>query len=254
MHVPMLFTTVRIDYAVLSNMSQTPRAARKHHPQPCLKLNLKCRNTLSPATLTNPTPACMQYFNDPVHSHFYLPPLARKIYDTRQFQRLSDLKQLGLTYQVFRGASHNRCFPEHTGVLFAFCRHSACLALQQDPCSLPTRACVAFTAGQGNLLRDRLEHSMGVAHLARTLAARIKQFQGAELDWPIREQESDINVILIAGESLFDCDMQFLCLAFGLKKARKVLDLLTGVTAGKGIAQLFLHAHNSCVVFCRPLS
>ena len=94
---------------------------------------------------------------------------------------------------------------------------------------------------------------MGVAHLARTLAARI-QFQGAELDWPIREQESDINVILIAGESLFDCNMQFLCLAFGLEKPRKVLDLITGVTAGKGTAQLSLHAHNSCVVFCRPLS
>ena len=51
----------------------------------------------------------MQYFNDPVHNLLHLPPLAAKIYDTRQFQRLSDLKQLGLTYQVFRGASHNRC-------------------------------------------------------------------------------------------------------------------------------------------------
>ncbi len=50
---------------------------------------------------------------------------------------------------------------------------------------------------------------MGVAHLARTLAMRIKQFQGAELDWPVREQESDINVILIAGESLFDYNMHF---------------------------------------------
>ena len=50
-----------------------------------------------------------QYFNDPVHNLLHLPPLAAKIYDTRQFQRLSDLKQLGLTYQVFRGASHNRC-------------------------------------------------------------------------------------------------------------------------------------------------
>jgi hypothetical protein len=46
-----------------------------------------------------------------VHKHLYLPPLAAKFYDTRQFQRLSDLKQLGLTYQVFRGASHNRCPP-----------------------------------------------------------------------------------------------------------------------------------------------
>ena len=95
---------------------------------------------------------------------------------------------------------------------------------------------------------------MGVAHLARTLATRIKQGQGAELDWPVREQESDINVILIAGESLFDCSIHFLCLAFGLKKAWKGLDPLTDITAGKGTAQLFLHAHISFVVFCRPLS
>lgn len=51
---------------------------------------------------------CMQLFNDPVHGHFRLDPIAVKIIDTPQFQRLSDLKQLGCTYYVFRGASHNR--------------------------------------------------------------------------------------------------------------------------------------------------
>ena len=50
----------------------------------------------------------MQLFNDPVHGHFRLDPIAVKIIDTPQFQRLSDLKQLGCTYYVFRGASHNR--------------------------------------------------------------------------------------------------------------------------------------------------
>ena len=50
----------------------------------------------------------LQLFNDPVHGHFRLDPIAVKIIDTPQFQRLSDLKQLGCTYYVFRGASHNR--------------------------------------------------------------------------------------------------------------------------------------------------
>ena len=52
-----------------------------------------------------------QIFNDPVHGHFRLDPVSRKIYDTPQFQRLGDLKQLGCTYFVFRGASHARCNP-----------------------------------------------------------------------------------------------------------------------------------------------
>ena len=53
----------------------------------------------------------MQLFNDPVHGHFRLDPVAVKIIDTPQFQRLADLKQLGCTYYVFRGASHNRSGP-----------------------------------------------------------------------------------------------------------------------------------------------
>lgn len=54
-------------------------------------------------------------FNDPIHGHIELPPLAVKIIDTPQFQRLRDLKQLGATYHVFYGATHNR-FEHSIGV------------------------------------------------------------------------------------------------------------------------------------------
>ncbi|XP_070825444.1 deoxynucleoside triphosphate triphosphohydrolase SAMHD1-like [Chaetodon trifascialis] len=47
-------------------------------------------------------------FNDPIHGHVELHPLLIKIIDTPQFQRLRNLKQLGGTYFVFPGASHNR--------------------------------------------------------------------------------------------------------------------------------------------------
>ena len=39
-----------------------------------------------------------------------------------------------------------------------------------------------------------------MAHLAWTTATKVAQFQAAELDWPQREQVSDIKVIQIAGE------------------------------------------------------
>lgn len=49
-----------------------------------------------------------QVFNDPIHGHIELHPLLIKIIDTPQFQRLRNIKQLGGTYFVFPGASHNR--------------------------------------------------------------------------------------------------------------------------------------------------
>uniref|UniRef100_A0AAX7VNX8 Deoxynucleoside triphosphate triphosphohydrolase SAMHD1 n=1 Tax=Astatotilapia calliptera TaxID=8154 RepID=A0AAX7VNX8_ASTCA len=54
-------------------------------------------------------------FNDPIHGHVALHPLLIKIIDTPQFQRLRNIKQLGGTYLVFPGASHNR-FEHSLGV------------------------------------------------------------------------------------------------------------------------------------------
>ncbi|XP_067384745.1 deoxynucleoside triphosphate triphosphohydrolase SAMHD1-like isoform X2 [Channa argus] len=54
-------------------------------------------------------------FNDPIHGHIELPPLLVRIIDTPQFQRLRFIKQLGGTYFVFPGASHNR-FEHSIGV------------------------------------------------------------------------------------------------------------------------------------------
>ncbi|XP_076023304.1 deoxynucleoside triphosphate triphosphohydrolase SAMHD1-like isoform X2 [Genypterus blacodes] len=54
-------------------------------------------------------------FNDPIHGHVELHPLLIRIMDTPQFQRLRHIKQLGGTYFVFPGASHNR-FEHSIGV------------------------------------------------------------------------------------------------------------------------------------------
>jgi hypothetical protein len=47
-------------------------------------------------------------FQDQIHGHFKLHPLCVRVMDTSTFQRLRYLKQLGLVYHVFPGASHNR--------------------------------------------------------------------------------------------------------------------------------------------------
>lgn len=54
-------------------------------------------------------------FNDPIHGHIEIHPLCVKIIDTPQFQRLRSIKQLGGTYFVYPGASHNR-FEHSIGV------------------------------------------------------------------------------------------------------------------------------------------
>ncbi|XP_074867790.1 deoxynucleoside triphosphate triphosphohydrolase SAMHD1 isoform X2 [Carettochelys insculpta] len=57
----------------------------------------------------------MKVFNDPIHGHIDIHPLLVRIIDTPQFQRLRYIKQLGGTYYVFPGASHNR-FEHSLGV------------------------------------------------------------------------------------------------------------------------------------------
>ncbi|XP_032074842.1 deoxynucleoside triphosphate triphosphohydrolase SAMHD1-like [Thamnophis elegans] len=54
-------------------------------------------------------------FNDPIHGHIEMHPLLVRIIDTPQFQRLRYIKQLGGTYYVFPGGSHNR-FEHSLGV------------------------------------------------------------------------------------------------------------------------------------------
>jgi HD superfamily phosphohydrolase len=54
-------------------------------------------------------------FNDPIHGAYRLDAACTLIFDTREFQRLRRLKQLGMAYYVFPGASHNR-FEHSLGV------------------------------------------------------------------------------------------------------------------------------------------
>uniref|UniRef100_A0A8C5EKH0 SAM domain and HD domain 1 n=1 Tax=Gouania willdenowi TaxID=441366 RepID=A0A8C5EKH0_GOUWI len=59
----------------------------------------------------------LKIFNDPIHGTMELHPLLVTIIDTRQFQRLRFIKQLGGVYYVYPGASHNR-FEHSIGVCY----------------------------------------------------------------------------------------------------------------------------------------
>ncbi|XP_006338552.1 deoxynucleoside triphosphate triphosphohydrolase SAMHD1-like [Solanum tuberosum] len=53
--------------------------------------------------------------HDNVHGNIYIDPLYLKFIDTEQFQRLRDLKQLGVAHMVYPGAVHSR-FEHSLGV------------------------------------------------------------------------------------------------------------------------------------------
>ncbi|KAH9490953.1 SAM domain and HD [Bulinus truncatus] len=56
-----------------------------------------------------------ELYCDPIHGHIELHPACQMIVDTPQFQRLRFIKQLGMVYYVYPGASHNR-FEHSLGV------------------------------------------------------------------------------------------------------------------------------------------
>uniref|UniRef100_A0AAX7TFE0 Deoxynucleoside triphosphate triphosphohydrolase SAMHD1 n=1 Tax=Astatotilapia calliptera TaxID=8154 RepID=A0AAX7TFE0_ASTCA len=81
----------------------------------CLGDRLRILNSLRKLWQIETEPS--KVFNDPIHGHVALHPLLIKIIDTPQFQRLRNIKQLGGTYLVFPGASHNR-FEHSLGYVF----------------------------------------------------------------------------------------------------------------------------------------
>ena len=156
----------------------------------------------------------MQVFNDPVHNHFRLDPLSVQIMDSSQFQRLRDLKQLGLSYYVFPGASHNRWFCRF--LPFWLC-YWIVITNSRNPLwseySYKDRDArwiklvlsrVAMVIGKTlpstkytlkPALYCRFEHSLGVAHLAGKQALHFK-FSQPELG----VTGTDLKLVEIAGE------------------------------------------------------
>ncbi|XP_021272106.1 deoxynucleoside triphosphate triphosphohydrolase SAMHD1 isoform X2 [Numida meleagris] len=102
-----VFSSLTNSVCVIFSLRQ-PHPEDTNLPDERLKV-LACLNQL------RQTVDIMKVFNDPVHGHIEIHPLLVRIIDTPQFQRLRYIKQLGGTYFVFPGASHNR-FEHSLGV------------------------------------------------------------------------------------------------------------------------------------------
>ena len=79
--------------------------------RPCSEFdspNMNLVKTGKEMAISNSVDVEVQIFNDPVHGFIEVHPLLVEIIHTPQFERLKDIKQLGVCYWVFPGASHNR--------------------------------------------------------------------------------------------------------------------------------------------------
>jgi len=110
--------------------------------------------------------------NDPVHGTIRLDPMVRDLMETLELQRLSGIRQLGLTYLVFPGANHSRI--EHClGVSHVAGRLAAAIELPEDERKLVMAAGLLHDVGHGpfsHTLEHILSSKLAIDHMHLTQA------------------------------------------------------------------------------------
>src|SRR3954470_20181846 len=72
----------------------------------------------------------MLVIRDPLHNNIRLDPLGRELIETPEFQRLRYVRQLGLAFLVYPGATHTRF--EHALGTYHLARRSLALLREED--------------------------------------------------------------------------------------------------------------------------
>ena len=78
---------------------------------------------------------------DIIHGSIEIEPLAKKIIDTKEFQRLRNIKQLGCCNYVFPSASHTR-FEHSIGVYHLACKYIDILNKETEYYTSTERKCI----------------------------------------------------------------------------------------------------------------
>jgi HD superfamily phosphohydrolase len=124
----------------------------------------------------------MKVFNDPIHGHIQLSDVDISIIDTPQFQRLRELRQLGVSYLVFPGASHNR-FEHSIGVCHLAGRWAKFLQQEQPE--------LRITASDIKCVRIAgLCHDLGHGPFSHLFDNHVMAILRPELNWT-HEQASE---------------------------------------------------------------
>src|SRR3954467_13837688 len=93
----------------------------------------------------------MLVIRDPLHNNIRLDPLARELIETPAFQRLRYVRQLGLAFLVYPGATHTRF--EHALGTYHLARRSLALLNEENSLvALPADECAIVAAAA--LLHD----------------------------------------------------------------------------------------------------
>ncbi len=110
--------------------------------------------------------------NDTVHGTIRLDPMVRDLMETLELQRLSGIRQLGLTYLVFPGANHSRI--EHClGVSHVAGKLAESIGLPADERKLVMAAGLLHDVGHGpfsHTLEHILSSKLAIDHMHLTQA------------------------------------------------------------------------------------
>ena len=82
---------------------------------------------------------------DIIHGNIIISPLAKKIIDTEEFQRLRNIKQLGCCNFVFPSATHTR-FEHSIGVYHLSCKYIDILNRKKVYYNETERKCITLAA------------------------------------------------------------------------------------------------------------